>query len=134
MLQKVQYHLEAGYTVPLPRGRSGAKPWNVRSDDENQSATLFIQNYADVHGPPQPAGFRSTSVRPRSRVPLWHVHFSATHVRAINCHCLSVRAVSARLLLARRPLARQTCTSSFHCWGMFFYSKPKMGINIIYKL
>ena len=27
-------------------------------------------------------------------------------------------------MLARRPLARQTCTSSFHCWGMFFfYSK-----------
>ena len=65
--------------------------------------------------------FRSTSARPRSRVPLWRVHFSATHVRAINCHCVSVRAVSARLMLARRPLARQTCTSSFHCWGMFFF-------------
>ena len=79
--------------------------------------------------------FRSTSARPRSRVPLWRVHFSATHVRAINCHCVSVRAVSARLMLARRPLARQTCTSSFHCWGVFFYSKDgdQYYIQIIMK-
>ena len=55
MLQKVQSHLEAGCIVTPPHGRSGSRPWNVHSDDENQSATQFIPNYADVHGLPQPA-------------------------------------------------------------------------------
>ena len=58
MLQKVQSHLEAGCIVTPPHGRSGARPWNVHSDDENQSATQFIPNYADVHGLPQPAAPR----------------------------------------------------------------------------
>ena len=58
MLQKVQPHLEAGFIVTPPHNRSGARPWSVHSDDENQFATQFIQNYADVHLLPQPAALR----------------------------------------------------------------------------
>ena len=59
MLQKVQSHMEAGCIVTPPHGRSGARSWNVHSDDENQSATQFIQNYADVHGLPNQLQFQS---------------------------------------------------------------------------
>ena len=58
MLQKVQSHLEAGFIVTSPHDRSGAILWNVHSDDENEFATQFIQNYADVHLLPQPAARR----------------------------------------------------------------------------
>ena len=58
VLQKVQAHLEAGCVVTPTHGLSGKKPWTVHSDEENLSATLFIQNYADVHGLPQPAGHK----------------------------------------------------------------------------
>ena len=69
VLQKVQAHLEAGCVVTPTHGLSGKKPWNVHSDEENLSATLFIQNYADVHGLPQPAAPRGHNKPPPIYLP-----------------------------------------------------------------
>ena len=57
-LHKVQTHLESGCVVPPEHGSKGSAPWNVISPDESQKAMLFIQNYADVNGLPQPAAPR----------------------------------------------------------------------------
>ena len=57
-LQKVQSHLESSVVVAPEHASSGTQPWNVLSDEDKQSAAKFIENYADVHGLPQPAAPR----------------------------------------------------------------------------
>ena len=83
VLQKVQAHLEAGCVVTPTHGLSGKNPWNVHSDEENLSATLFIQNYADVHGLPQSAAPRGQNKPPPIYLPC---HTTKKWFMASSCH------------------------------------------------
>ena len=81
VLRKVQAHLAAGCVVTPTHGLSGKNPWNVHSDEENLSATLFTQNYADVHGLPKPAAPRGHN-KPRP----CHTTKTMVHGLASSCH------------------------------------------------
>ena len=58
MLKKVANHLESGRIVTPEHGSKGAAPWNILSPEATTAAVMFIQNYGDVNGLPQPAAPR----------------------------------------------------------------------------
>ena len=57
-LQTVQSHLDAGIIVPPDHGNVGSTPWHAVSAEEVGKVREFIQNYACVHGLPQPSAPR----------------------------------------------------------------------------
>ena len=57
-LQSVQSHLDAGIIVPPDHGNVGSTPWHAVSAEEVGMVRDFIQNYACVHGLPQPSAPR----------------------------------------------------------------------------
>ena len=54
-LQIVQSHLDADIIVPPDHGNVGSTPWHAVSAEEVVMVRDFIQNYACVHGLPQPS-------------------------------------------------------------------------------
>ena len=57
-LQTVQSHLDADIIVPPDQGNVGSTPWHAVSAEEVGMVRDFIQNYACVHGLPQPSAPR----------------------------------------------------------------------------
>ena len=57
-LQTVQYHLDDGIIVPPDHGNVGSTPWHAVSAEEVGMVRDFVQNYACVHGLPQPSAPR----------------------------------------------------------------------------